>query len=283
MDLHNNADAARLLPRRFRVRSSSRELPDTWTLELSADDGGADLVFRPGQFTMLYAFGVGESPISISGDPAAPERLVHTIRAVGPVTRAICAVKRGDALGVRGPYGSAWPVEEAKGKDVVIVAGGIGLAPLRPAIRAVLADRGAFGRVSVLVGARTPKDLLYAAELRRWKSRFDADVRVTVDSPSKAAWKGDVGMVTPLVARSSFDPAKTVAMMCGPEIMMRVVGAELLRLGVPPASVFLSMERNMKCAVGLCGHCQLGPEFVCKDGPVFPWTRMERALRVREL
>lgn len=283
MDPRSAADAALLLPRRFRVQRSSRELPDTWTLELGADDGGGALAFRPGQFTMLYAFGVGEAAISISGDPAEPERLVHTVRAVGPVTKAICAVERGDTLGVRGPYGTPWPVEAARGKDIVIVAGGIGLAPLRPAIRAVLADRASFGRVSILVGARTPKDLLYPEELRRWKSRADADVRVTVDSPSKASWKGDVGMVTPLIGRSTFDPTKTVAMMCGPEIMMRVVGAEFLRRGVPSASVFLSMERNMKCAVGLCGHCQLGPEFVCKDGPVFTWTRMERSLRVREL
>jgi NAD(P)H-flavin reductase len=227
---------------------------------------------------MLYAFGVGEIPVSISGDP---DVLVHTLRSVGPVSAALCAARRGDVLGVRGPYGTAWPVEEARGKDVVFVAGGLGLAPLRPAIRAVLAERESYGRVSILVGARTPRDLLYPAELRRWKRR--ADVRLTVDAPSGAAWKGDVGVVTPLVGRVAFDPARTTAMMCGPEVMMRFVGAELVARGIPPASVHLSMERNMKCAVGLCGHCQLGPDFVCKDGPVFAWPRMERALGVREL
>lgn len=283
MDPTSAPDAALLLPRRFRVRRSSRELHDTVTLELVPGDGGPPLAFRPGQFTMVYAFGVGEIPLSISGDPARPDVLVHTLRAVGPVSRAVCAAGADDVLGVRGPFGTSWPVESARGKDLVVVAGGMGLAPLRPAIRAVLADRAAYGRVAVLVGARTPKDLLYPAELRKWRSRLDADVRVTVDAPSGASWKGDVGVVTPLLGRIAFDPARTVAMMCGPEVMMRFVGAELLARGIPAASLHLSMERNMKCAVGLCGHCQLGPDFVCKDGPVFSWERMARALGVREL
>jgi NAD(P)H-flavin reductase len=282
MDPTRASDAARLLPRPFRVRRSVRELADTWTLELEAERG-EPLAFRPGQFTMLYAFGVGEVPISISGDPALPGPLVQTIRAVGPVTRALCAARPGDSLGVRGPFGTAWPVEAARGRDVVFVAGGIGLAPLRPAVRAVLADRAAYGRVSVLVGARTPKDLLYPKELKAWASKGRAEVRLTVDSASGKSWKGAVGVVTPLIPKVLADPARSVGFACGPEVMMRFAAQELVQGGVPPGNVHLSMERNMKCAVALCGHCQLGPEFVCRDGPVYAYPRMERYLTVREL
>jgi NAD(P)H-flavin reductase len=275
MDPRSVPDAALLLPRPFRVARAVRELRDTVTLELRPADGGAALDFLPGQFTMLYAFGVGEVPVSVSGAP-----LVQTIRAVGPVTKALCALKRGDPVGVRGPYGTPWPIDGARGRDVVFVAGGIGLAPLRPAIRAVLADRAAYGRVSLLVGVRTPRDLLFPAELRRWR---DLEVRITVDSPAGSSWKGDVGVVTRLIPRAAVDHARAAAFVCGPEIMMRFAGQELLAAGVPPASIHLSVERNMKCAVALCGHCQLGPEFVCKDGPVFPWPRLERLMAVREL
>jgi NAD(P)H-flavin reductase len=275
MDPRSVPDAALLLPRPFRVARAVRELRDTVTLELRPADGGAALDFLPGQFTMLYAFGVGEVPVSISGAP-----LVQTIRAVGPVTKALCALKRGDPVGVRGPYGTPWPVDAARGSDVAFVAGGIGLAPLRPAIRTVLADRAAYGRVSLLVGVRTPRDLLFPAELRRWR---DLEVRITVDSPAGSSWKGDVGVVTRLISRAAVDHARAAAFVCGPEIMMRFAAQELLAAGVPSASIHLSVERNMKCAVALCGHCQLGPEFVCKDGPVFPWPRLEKLMTVREL
>lgn len=259
-----------------RVRRVKRELDDTVTLELEPG-----IRFRPGQFTMVYRYGVGEVPVSISGDPAG-DGLVHTIRAVGPVTRAICALKKDDVLGIRGPYGTGWPLEEARGKDVVIVAGGVGVAPLRPAIYAILAERDRFGRVALFVGARTPKDMLFAKELEKWRGRFDLDVHVTVDS-AKPGWRGDVGVVTRLIPRASFTPATTVAMTCGPEIMMRFAAQELLARGVPAAQIYVSMERNMKCALGFCGHCQFGPEFICKDGPVFPWPRVERWLKIREL
>jgi NAD(P)H-flavin reductase len=231
---------------------------------------------------MVYAFGIGEVPISISGDPVKPDVLVHTVRAVGAVTRAVCAARKGDTLGVRGPYGEGWPVEAARGRDVVIMAGGLGLAPLRPLVRAVMAQRAAFGRVVLLVGARTPASLLFSRELARWRARFDLDVRATVDA-GDSTWNGDVGVITTLLPRVTFDPAITTAFVCGPEVMMRFAAADLVHRGVPPDLVFLSMERNMKCAVGVCGHCQFGPAFVCKDGPVFPYSRIEASLRIREV
>lgn len=278
--------AGALLPASCRVLSTRQELPDTWTLELEAPPGFAA---RPGQFSMLYAFGVGEVPISFSGlpGPTVPEgRLVQTIRAVGSTTRALCALRAGDVVGVRGPFGAPWPVERAHGQDAVFVAGGIGLAPLRPALEAALAARARFGRVVLLVGARTPADLLYREQLEGWARRGDVEVRVTVDAAPVgpgAAWTGDVGFVTALLPRAGLDPARAVAFVCGPEVMMRFVARDLAGLGVDPARVLVSLERNMHCAVGTCGRCQLAGSFVCKDGPVFTWPQVEPLLRVREL
>jgi NAD(P)H-flavin reductase len=266
---------------RARVARARRETHDTVTLALTAADGRVP-PFAPGQFNMLYAFGVGEVPISISGDPGAPDRLLHTIRAVGPVTRALCGLRAGGMLGVRGPFGAAWPIDAARGRDLVIVAGGIGLAPLRPALLAVASDRSAYERVTLVYGARTPDDLLYRGELSRWRSRLDLDVAVTVDR-AIGAWHGHVGVVTTLLARAAFDPASAVAFLCGPEVMMRFAALELRRRGVADARLHVSLERNMRCGLGHCGHCQLGPFFVCKDGPVFrleavrPWLDVEEA------
>jgi NAD(P)H-flavin reductase len=273
------ADAMRPVP--FAIGQHSRETGDTFTLTLIPGQGGG-LAFAPGQFNMLYVFGVGEVPISISGDPAHPEQLVHTIRAVGRVTRALQAMERGDCVGVRGPFGAAWPVEQAHGHDVVIVAGGIGLAPLRPALYHILAHRGLYGRVVLLYGARTPRDLLYTRELKQWRGRFDVEVEVTVDRAT-VEWQGAVGVVTKLIARAPFDAGGAMALLCGPEVMMRFAIAALQARGVPETSLFVSMERNMKCAVGLCGHCQLGPMFVCKDGPVFRYDRIRPFFGLREV
>lgn len=274
--------SATLLPRPFRVVRRRRELSDVWTLDLVACDEGPPLGFQPGQFTMLYAFGVGEVPVSISGDSAEPDVLVHTVRAVGAVTSAICAGQEHSVLGVRGPYGVGWPIDAAEGRDIVIMAGGLGLAPLRPLVYSLIRRRQAFGRVVLLVGARTPRAMLFTRELARWRSRFDLDVRATVDA-GDAKWKGDIGVITTLLPRATFASEHTTAFVCGPEVMMRFAAADLVARGVRADCVFLAMERNMKCAVGVCGHCQFGPSLVCADGPVFPYSRIEAGLRIQEV
>ncbi len=263
------------------VTSVVQETHDTWTLTL---DPGGPFPFEPGQFNMLYAFGAGEAPISISGDPAEPERLVHTIRAVGAVTRALTAISAGATVGVRGPFGTPWPVAAARGGDAIVVSGGLGMAPLRPVLYSLLADREAFGKVALVYGARAPSDLLFPEELHAWRARFDMQVYVTVDSDkAESPWMGDVGVVTALLPRVNFDPANSTAFVCGPEVMMRYAALALVDLDLPPEKIYLSAERNMQCAVGHCGHCQYGPDFVCKDGPVYPYPALAPRLRIREL
>lgn len=256
------------------VRRVRRDTRDTFTLELSHSDHRPFPPYSPGQFNMLYLFGVGEVPVSISGDAAEPEALAHTIRAVGTVTKAMRALKRGDALGVRGPFGEPWPLGKADGKDVMIVAGGVGLAPLRPALIRIASGRSRFGKVVLLYGARTPEDMLYARELKVWPKRAGIDVFTTVDRATRG-WSGNVGVVTRLIPKAPVDPRNAAAFVCGPEVMMRFTVAELQRRGLDPGSIYVSLERNMKCAVGFCGHCQLGPEFICKNGPVFPYNRVK--------
>jgi NAD(P)H-flavin reductase len=259
-----------------------KETYDTFTLELESANGADGFPFAPGQLNMLYAVGVGEVPISISGDPTKPKTLVHTVRSVGAVTESICKRKPGDVLGVRGPFGSHWPAEEAAGSDVVIVAGGIGLAPLRPALYYLLSNREKYGRIVLLYGARTRQDLLYTAELEKWRGQFDLEVGVTVDTAT-AGWRGNVGVVTTLIPRAQFDPAQAVAMVCGPEVMMRFTVRELEGRGIARENIFISLERNMKCAIGFCGHCQFGPTFVCKDGPVFRFDQVQTLFAKREI
>jgi NAD(P)H-flavin reductase len=269
-----------MLPSVARVTRVRRELADVWTLEI--DPGAGGFAFAPGQFNMLYAFGVGEAAISISGDPAEPERLVHTIRAVGKVSSALARLKAGDAVGLRGPFGHGWPVEAAAGCDVVVVAGGLGLAPLRPALHRLFAERQRYGRIVLLGGARSPGDILFRKEMEHWRTRLDIDVEVTVDHAS-ADWRGNVGVVTTLIARAAFDPHHAIAMLCGPEIMMRLAASQLEKAGVAADAIYLSMERNMKCAIGHCGHCQFGGDFVCKDGPVATYAQLRRRLALKEI
>jgi NAD(P)H-flavin reductase len=271
---------AQMIPAPFEVLSKRADTADTWTLELVARSHDP-LEFAPGQFTMLSAAGAGEVPISISGDPDRPERLVHTVRAVGFATRAICATEPGRMLGVRGPFGQPWPVEQAEGADVVIAAGGIGLPPLRGAILRMLARRERYGRLVLLYGGRSPDQLLYAPELHAWAER-GLDVLVTVDSAGPE-WLGHVGVVTRLVRRAGLDGPSTVAMCCGPEVMMRFAVSALHDSGVAPERIYASTERNMQCGVGHCGHCQLGPTLVCRDGPVYRWSELEPWLAIREL
>jgi NAD(P)H-flavin reductase len=269
-----------MVPRAFKVVRRHRDTADTWTLTLEPSSG-EQLAYAPGQFTMLSAIGIGEVPISISGDPTRAGPLVHTVRAVGHVTRAICDTRRGGILGVRGPFGTAWPVEAAEGADVVVVAGGIGLAPLRPVIYHVLRHRHRYGRVLLLYGSRTPADQLYPGELARWNRR-GVDVACTVDAAT-SGFRGHVGVVTTLVGGGGFDAGSAVAMVCGPEIMMRFVVRALEARGIAGSRIHVSLERNMQCGVALCGHCQLGPLLICRDGPVLPHDRVAALLDVREL
>ena len=278
------AAADPMVPGLFTVQRVIRETYDTVTLQLRASNGADGFRFEPGQFNMLYVFGIGEVAISISGDPTRPELLEHTVRAVGTVTEPLAGQKRGASLGIRGPYGSAWPIDQAarRGCDLLLLAGGIGLAPLRPVIYQVLEHRERFGRLTLLYGARTPRDLLYLKELDRWRKRQRVTVRTIVDRADRD-WLGPVGVLTDLMRSAEIDPANTIAMMCGPEAMMRFAQRELRERGIADQDVFLSMERNMKCATGMCGHCQFGPTFICKDGPVFSFDRMAPLLGIREL
>jgi NAD(P)H-flavin reductase len=271
-----------MIPQPYLVRDVSKETPDTFTLRLAPDEGGNGSSFRPGQFSMLWVFGVGELPISISGNPADRDELVYTVRSVGQATNALVTQSVGSGVGVRGPFGTGWPVEAARGRDVIIVAGGIGLAPLRPVIYEVLHNRKEYGRLVVLYGARSPRDLLYRKELAAWARNRETQVLVTVDYGGMS-WHGHVGVVTTLFKYARLKPSRSVAMVCGPEIMMRFVTRELQTYGLSRSDIYLSMERNMKCAVGFCGHCQYGPHFICKDGPVFPYEQIRPLLDKYEL
>ncbi len=250
------------------IRRTLWETEDTFTLVLDVDHRPERYGFKAGQFNMVYVFGVGEAAISISSDPGKSAQIAHTIHRVGTVTSALAQMRKGDIVGIRGPFGTSWPIEEAKGKDVCIVAGGIGLAPLRPVMYELLRRRADFGRIMLLYGARSPIDLLFRVELEQWSRQNNVEIIVTVDR-GDSSWKGNIGVVTHLFSYLKLDARETMAFVCGPEVMMKYTLDELERRGIPPEQVFVSLERNMKCAVGLCGHCQLGPIFVCKDGPVF--------------
>jgi len=237
--------------------------------------------FKPGQFNMLSVPGYGEAAISISSDIADPQKVGHTIRLTGNLTNAIGRLKVGATVGVRGPYGSAWPIIESRGKDVYIAAGGIGLPPMRPVIYHIMRNREDYGKVVVLYGARTPNDLQFPEEYETWRSA-DIEVMVTVDRADER-WEGTVGVVPLLFYHLRMDPQNSVAFTCGPEIMMRFVIYEALARRIPAENIYASFERNMRCGFGSCGHCQLGPYFVCKDGPVFSYKQLEPYFNVEEL
>jgi NAD(P)H-flavin reductase len=269
------------IPRIARIRRRRREGPHTWTLEIEPEDGELPQ-FAAGQFNMLTAFGIGEAAISVSGDPGSKGLLVHTVRAVGPVSTALSTLQPGDAVGLRGPFGTGWPMKEAEQRDVVVVAGGLGLAPLRPAIYHLLAERRAYGKVVILYGSRSPGDILFRRELERWGRHIEIELEVTVDHAADD-WRGHVGVVTTFIPRTDFDPANTIALVCGPELMMTFAVSALQDAGVSDEAIYMSMERNMKCAVGLCGHCQFGTTLVCRDGPVMPFNRVGQMLKIREI
>ena len=269
-----------MLPESCEIRGVVEETHDTVTFDLIPPQ--ATLSFAPGQFNMLYLFGVGEVPISISGDPNRPEQLMHTLRAVGSVTNAMKELGAGDFVGVRGPFGTAWPLQEAVGKDVLVIAGGIGLAPLRPAIYALLARREAYGRITILYGTRTPRDILFDQELMQWRGRHDLEVDVTVDR-GEDGWRGRTGVVTKLLERAELDSDRAVVMMCGPEIMMRFCVRELEHRNITDSQIYVTLERNMQCAIAHCGHCQFGSELLCRDGPVYRYDRVRRLFSIREI
>lgn len=266
------------------LRDVRAEIDGVATYDLAFQDEAVRAAYRfaPGQFNMLYLPGAGEIAISISDDPANRESCAHTVRVAGNVTRTLARMKAGETLGLRGPFGTSWPMAECIGRDVVLVTGGIGLAPLRPAICTLLRDRRQFGRLNLLYGARSPETLLYAREYDAWSNR-GLIVHTTVDR-SAPGWTGNVGVVTLLLERlNSLDPSNSVLLCCGPEVMMRFTIMAALNRGLSPQQIWVSMERNMQCAVGLCGHCQLGPEFICKDGPVFRLDRIAPFMEVEGL
>ena len=266
------------------VRETVIEAPGVTTLRLSLADAGraASFSFRPGQFGMLYAPGVGEVPLGISGSCHEDRTWSFTVRAVGNTTRALSALRMGDTLGLRGPFGSSWPLELCDGNDVVLVAGGLGLPPLRPVIQQLARHRQNYGRVTLIYGSRTPDTLIYAGQYDDW-SNAQIDVQTTVDR-ADLNWTGNVGVVPLLLDRlQPLAPERTIVFTCGPEVMMRYTVRSAVARGIPLERVWISTERNMQCAIGLCGHCQLGPEFICKDGPVFRYDRIAPWLAVGDL
>jgi len=271
-----------MVPYPYTVREVKKETPDTFTLALTPGSGTNGTAFQPGQFSMIWVFGVGELPISISGNPSKSDQLVYTVRSVGQATHALVSQTPGAGVGLRGPFGSGWPVDAARGRDVIVIAGGIGLAPLRPLIYHVLDNRDAYGRLVVLYGARSPRDMLYRKELSAWARHRETQILTTVDYGG-LSWRGHVGVVTTLFKYARFQPSRSLAMICGPEIMMRYVARDLAALGLAQEDIYISMERNMKCAVGFCGHCQYGPHFICKDGPIFRYGQIRTALEKYEL
>lgn len=251
-------------PEIFRIDGMTQESNDVFSLNISHQEG-KPILFAPGQFNMLQAFGIGESAISISSDPAKNHSITHTIRAVGPVTRHLTELNANQTLAVRGPFGTAWPVEQAKGHSVLLIAGGIGLAPLRPVIYQLLARAHEYQTITVLYGARSPENVIYEDEIKDWQAKMQFEV--TVDF-APLTWEGHIGVVTSLIKQAIRFPNNTWVMMCGPEVMMRFCLFELQELSIPPQNIYISMERNMQCGFGQCGHCQWGPYFLCKDGPV---------------
>jgi len=262
-----------MLPYTATVRAIRTEAYGISTFCLEYNDPGAGIGFSPGQFNMISLPGFGEVAISISSDPNTPRIMEHTIRYAGSVTRAIGRLRVGDTVGMRGPYDNPWPMQLAEGKDLMIVSGGIGLAPLRPVILEALHHRSSFGRVLVLYGGRTPQDLLYTSEFDKWQEG-GIEMYVSVDRADET-WKGQVGVIPMAFYRTRLEHRNTLVFSCGPEIMMRFVIYEAMARRIPKEAIYVSMERNMKCAVGFCGHCQLGPVFICKQVPIFRFAEVE--------
>lgn len=277
-------DASRpMVPYWAKITEIQTEAPGVATFWLKFDDASVrkGFTFHPGQFNMLYLPGYGESAISISSDSHDNERIGHTVRSIGNVTNRFARLKVGDTVGVRGPFGSYWPLEEAKGSDIILATGGIGLPPLRSALYHIIHNRSDYGRVVLLYGARNPRDLQYTTEYETW-SNSGIETLITVDRADDT-WTGQVGVVPILFYRLRMEPQRSMIFTCGPEIMIRFVVFEAMARRVPLNRIFVSLERNMKCGLGFCGHCQIGPYFVCKDGPVFSLEKLQPYYNVEEL
>jgi sulfite reductase subunit B len=256
------------------IKKIKKNTYDTTTYTLSFDDPkvSSEYSFQPGQFNMLTLFGIGEAPISISSD-AEEDTFNHTIRHVGNVTHALAKLKEGDKVWVRGPYGNGWPVNLLNGKNVLVVAGGIGLAPLRPVVTQLVKYPEKYGKVEILYGARTPADMLYTDEFEDWRKSLK--LYLTVDMvPDGSQWNDQVGVVTTLFNAMETKPANTIVLTCGPEIMMKFVVKGLLERGFTPEQLYVSLERRMSCGIKKCGNCQIGSKFVCQDGPVFAFAEL---------
>lgn len=269
-----------MTPAPYRVRSRVVENADSVTLDL--EPAAVTLSpAAPGQFMMLHAVGVGEIAVSVCGSGPGGA-LTHTVRAVGAVSAALCAAEPGTTVGVRGPYGTSWGLDTAIARDLVIVAGGVGLAPLRPVVLGALADRDRYGRVVLIAGARAERDFLYSGEMAAWQRDPQLEVHQTVDVPVHG-WLGETGFVTEPLRRLTLEPTRTTAFLCGPESMMRHGAAALLSKGVAAEDIRVSLERNMQCGIGWCGHCQLGPLLLCRDGPVVGYDCAAPLLDCEEL
>lgn len=272
-------DENKFIPIPFTIKKVNKNTSDVHTVEITPNDK-TKLSFKPGQFNMLYIFGIGEIPISISGDEKNQNSFFHTTKSFGAVSHKLNKLKSNISIGVRGPFGTAWPLDKAIKKDVILVAGGIGIAPLRPVIYHIINHRKKFGEVTLLFGAKAPQDIIYKNELSKWSSMIKVIIAV---GSADNKWKGNVGAVTKFISQAKFNPKNSISMLCGPEIMMRFAIRELIKPGMKEEDIYLSMERNMKCAVGFCGHCQYGPEFICKDGPVFSYKKIKNIFGVKEI
>lgn len=270
------------LPLEAEVVEFIEESPSIFTLRLRLVDEVAQqqYSFAPGQFNILYLYGVGEVPISIVSDPQDEKLIDHTIRAVGRVTRGLAKLRRGDRLGLRGPYGRGWPMQAAEGRDVMIVTGGLGCAPVVAVINYVLMRRHHFGQLTIIQGVKHSDELIWRARYDYWNTLPNTDVLIAADHGG-TLWPFHHGRVTEVFERSNGDPANTISMLCGPEGMLKAASEKLVAMGVAEDAIYLSMERNMQCAVGHCGHCQYGADFICKEGPVFAYPQVKPLLGVR--
>lgn len=275
------AAASPHLPQEVDVVERRQESPGVFTLRLRFTDPAqhAAYSFRPGQFNMLYLYGVGEVPISIVSDVEDEHMLDHTIRAVGRVTRALAEVKTGECLGIRGPFGRGWPLQEAEGRDVVVLTGGLGCAPAVSVIHHIIRRRQDYGRLVIMQGVKHSDDLIWRTQYEQWSHLPDTQVLLAADIAGPG-WQWRQGLVTSLFEQAEFDRNNAIVMMCGPEPMMIASAQKLTAIGVDEKAIWLSMERNMRCAVGLCGHCQFGGDFVCRDGPVFRYPQVKPLLGV---